>query len=105
MSSLINQQFVTENRHKDWFLQNLKSHVITVVDDSTVQNMLANSQVLAFKDPTHWNMNACLELIDGPLQDPVHLSNVLQKTKFVKRLLSFLQPHKIVFGELSWSSV
>lgn len=44
------------------------------------------------------------ELLRGALSNPVHLQSAL-KTKFVKRILSFLRPSNRLFSATSWNSV
>jgi len=72
-----------------------------VDDEIELQAMLKKSQVLATKEYRNWDFNLCLTLLRGKLTTQNGLVLTL-KTKFIKRLLSFMKPSKDFFADLSW---
>ncbi len=48
--------------------------------------------MLVTKDYTKWEWDQIAEVLEGPLRNPVHLITATQRTKFIKRILSFLKP-------------
>lgn len=55
------------------------------------------------KEYKQWDFEVCLSLLSGPLSSQAALASTLSKTKFIKRLLSFLKPSKNFFSDLPWS--
>lgn len=72
-------------------------------DDAELQAKLRKSQVLNGKDNKQWDFDVCLGLLRGPLIGQPALGATL-KTKFIKRLLSFLKPSKQHFSDLPWNT-
>lgn len=72
-------------------------------DEIELQSMLKKSQVLATKEYKNWDFNLCLTLLRGPLTTQNGLVLTL-KTKFIKRLLSFMKPSKNFFADLTWEN-
>ena len=99
-------------------LQFLRHHMDSHLDDNELQTLLKKTQVrslglpwwlivvglqvLAGKDFKAWDFGLCLQLLEGPLTNAPALSAAL-KTKFIKRLLSFLKPSKKLFSDVDWS--
>jgi len=73
------------------------------MDDVQFQQKIKDTQVLVTKDITKWNWELIFELLEGPLNNPQHLANAL-KTKFIKRMLSFLRPNKKLFSTMAWTT-
>lgn len=63
---------------------------------------LKKTNVLNTKDYKQWDWQSCLVLLCGSLTNPINLQTAL-KTKFIKRLLSFLNPEKMFFSDLPWT--
>ncbi|KYR02655.1 cytosolic regulator of adenylyl cyclase [Tieghemostelium lacteum] len=73
------------------------------MDDAQFQQKVKDTQVLVTKDITKWNWELIFEMLEGPLNNPTHLSNAL-KTKFIKRMLSFLRPNNKLFSTMAWTT-
>ena len=61
-------------------------------------------QVVSLKDDSRWNWDIIGELVSGPLNNPAHLTVAL-RTKFFKRILSFLRPMNHLFSVLPYNEV
>ncbi|GAM19472.1 hypothetical protein SAMD00019534_026470 [Acytostelium subglobosum LB1] len=72
------------------------------MDDMHFQAKIKDTQVLVTKDFLKWNWELILEILEGPLKNSVHMANVL-KTKFIKRVLSFLRPSNKSFTSMAWT--
>ncbi|KAN0036442.1 hypothetical protein ACTFIV_001735 [Dictyostelium citrinum] len=73
------------------------------MDDNQFQQKIKDTQVLVTKDYQKWSWELMFELLEGPLNNPQHLANTL-KTKFIKRILSFLRPNKKLFSTMAWTT-
>jgi len=94
----------TKHKRKEQMIKTMRVQVESQVDEVELCNLLRSSQVVVHKEYRKWNFAICLELLEGPLQNPQHLSYVLTKTKFCKRLLSFLNPKKQLFSIIPWTA-
>ncbi|KAL6058320.1 Cytosolic regulator of adenylyl cyclase [Balamuthia mandrillaris] len=72
------------------------------MDEAQLQYKLRQTQVLMTKDHTKWQWDLIAEVLEGPLRSKDHLSITL-RTKFIKRLLSFLSPSNRAFATLHWT--
>lgn len=81
----------------------LRTHIESSLDDEAeLQALLRKSNVINTKDFKQWDLQTCLSLLSGPLTTASCLSAVL-KTKFIKRILSFLRPQKASFSDMPWT--
>ncbi|EPZ37073.1 hypothetical protein O9G_005039 [Rozella allomycis CSF55] len=72
-----------------------------LINDSQVFLLFECIQVLVSKDYREWDWNVIVELLQGYLQNSKRVKEVIQNTKFIKRLLSFLRPSNKQFSKLS----
>jgi hypothetical protein len=74
------------------------------MEENELQLVLKRTGVVVTKDYKQWDWYAVLKVIEGPLSSGGgnNLKEAL-KTKFVKRLLSFLRPEKKMFADLDWT--
>eukprot|EP01062_Namystynia_karyoxenos_P073178 TRINITY_DN70015_c0_g1_i1.p1 TRINITY_DN70015_c0_g1~~TRINITY_DN70015_c0_g1_i1.p1 ORF type:complete len:1518 (+),score=490.52 TRINITY_DN70015_c0_g1_i1:107-4660(+) len=86
---------------KEVRLDSIKLQMSSNMEDNQFRILLSDSQVTATKDWNRWNCETVLFLIKGPLRLPSRLQEVL-KTKFFKRLLSFLKPRKRLFSDMPY---
>jgi hypothetical protein len=68
-------------------------------DEGSFRNLLVDTGVLASGNPTKWNWELMMKLIDGPLQNGKRLEEAMKASKFMKRLISFYRPFKHKFSE------
>ncbi|CAK9437214.1 uncharacterized protein LODBEIA_P15920 [Lodderomyces beijingensis] len=72
------------------------------VNDDEFKAMITNSRVLAIKEYEEWNWTLLIDIIQGPLNNPRRLEEVLERSpKFLKRLMSFFRPFKYRFANTS----
>jgi rapamycin-insensitive companion of mTOR len=76
------------------YLVDLKDFYYSEIDDMKFANKLKFSGVLMSKDYRRWNWPVVNEILEGNLLTPHRLEDVMKKTKFIKRLLSFFMPSK-----------
>ncbi|KAG9036760.1 hypothetical protein FRB95_008091 [Tulasnella sp. JGI-2019a] len=62
------------------------------IDDKSFQEVISKTQVMVQKDYTKWNVEALIELMEGPLLNPKRLEEAFRVLKFGKRLISFFHP-------------
>jgi hypothetical protein len=80
-------------------LHSLYLQTQTQQTDPQVAMLLKQTNVLATKDQTQWDFNLILQILETVVLSRVHFLAAL-KTKFFKRLLSFLRPDKHFFTEM-----
>lgn len=73
------------------------------IDDFTFKNLIVSTHVLDTKMFRHWNWDALMELVQGPLRSPRRLEEVIKGSKFLKRLFAFYRPFKYRFSNVSIS--
>lgn len=73
------------------------------IDDFTFKNLILSTHVLDTKMFRHWNWDALMELVQGPLRSPKRLDEVTRGSKFLKRLFAFYRPFKYRFSNVSIS--
>eukprot|EP01059_Diplonema_ambulator_P006498 TRINITY_DN16186_c0_g1_i1.p1 TRINITY_DN16186_c0_g1~~TRINITY_DN16186_c0_g1_i1.p1 ORF type:complete len:953 (+),score=177.70 TRINITY_DN16186_c0_g1_i1:57-2915(+) len=86
---------------KDVRLDSIKLQMSSNMEDAQFRILLNDSQVTATKDWNKWNCETALFLIKGPLRLHTRLQEAL-KTKFFKRLLTFVKPRRRLFSELPY---
>eukprot|EP01132_Coremiostelium_polycephalum_P001142 gene1142-1449_t len=84
-------------------IDDVKMKMDWAMDDAQFQQKIKDTQVLVTKDILKWNWELIFELLEGPLNNPTHLANAL-KTKFIKRMLSFLRPNNKLFSSMAWTT-
>jgi len=84
-------------------LDEVKMKIDFAMDVDQLKVKLNETQVLATKDNQKWKWEAISDLIEGPLNNPTLILYAHTKTKFIKRVLSFLRPSKKAFSRLPWS--
>ncbi|KAF0719358.1 hypothetical protein AaE_010467 [Aphanomyces astaci] len=91
---------------REMLVYDLKVHLDNQMDDHTFRDLLMHkSRVLSGKDWFRWNWDIISELLEGPLTNPVRLSEAM-KTKFFKRVSGFFRcdnSDKGYFAGLPWT--
>lgn len=72
----------------------LKNIYYAEIDEPKFQLKLKQTRILSEKDWRKWQWETILELCEGNLITTQRLENLIQKTKFIKRLLNFFLPSK-----------
>jgi rapamycin-insensitive companion of mTOR len=80
----------------------LKLHFFSDIGDEKFQLKVKATKILQEKDWRKWNWEIILELCEGNLITTPRLESLIQKTKFIKRLLNFYLPSKQQFINLPW---
>lgn len=80
----------------------LKNMYFADIDEAKYQLMLKDTRILIEKDWRKWKWQTILELCEGGLITTQRLETLIQKTKFIKRLLNFYLPSKQQFINLPW---
>lgn len=57
------------------------------------------------KEYSKWNWDGIMELVNGPLQNPRRLDDVIKNTKFLRRVLQFYRPSSRQFADIKKSKV
>eukprot|EP01064_Diplonema_japonicum_P037746 TRINITY_DN8941_c0_g1_i3.p1 TRINITY_DN8941_c0_g1~~TRINITY_DN8941_c0_g1_i3.p1 ORF type:complete len:1366 (+),score=379.04 TRINITY_DN8941_c0_g1_i3:605-4702(+) len=86
---------------KEVRLDSIKLQMSSNMEDAQFRILLNDSQVTTTKDWNKWNCETALFLIKGPLRLHTRLQETL-KTKFFKRLLTFVKPRRRLFSELPY---
>ena len=86
---------------KEVRLESIKLQMSSNLEDAQFRILLNDSQVTSTKDWNRWNSETALFLIKGPLRLHTRLQETM-KTKFFKRLLTFLKPRRSLFSELPY---
>ena len=73
------------------------------MDVAEFRQKLQLSGVLQTKEWGRWDWTVIEEIVDGPLENPALLQAAM-RTKFVKRLVSFLRPSNNAFANISRKS-
>ena len=79
----------------------LRKKVDADMDDAHFAYYMKDSGVLLTKDFTKWKLDIMAELLEGPLMSNSQRLTEALKTKFIKRILSFLKPFKNCFSTLA----
>jgi len=74
--------------------------VSITTDDATFRQMLLDSGVLGSSNPTKWNWDVMLKIIEGPLLTSKRVEEAIKASKFLKRIFSFYRPFKYRFAEI-----
>lgn len=85
-------------------LTDLKNIYFAEIDETRFQLKIKQTRILQEKDWRKWDWNIILELCEGNLITQNRLETLIQRTKFIKRLLNFFLPSKQQFINLSWES-
>lgn len=97
------ETFLLSGRKIPIKLEDVKIQVDTNMDSVQVLSLVQKSNVLLTKDVSKWDWDHSIRtLLWGPLKNPAKLLEILTKTKFVKRLVSFLKPKKKLFSEIPY---
>lgn len=73
------------------------------MDDRTFQNLLLDSQVLATKDETKWNIDTLQDLIEGPFLNPKRMEEAIKASRYMRKLISFFHPFAHRYSDLAKS--
>jgi rapamycin-insensitive companion of mTOR len=57
------------------------------------------------KDPTKWNYDILIDVIEGPLLNPKRFEEAFMVSKFGRRLLSFFHPLSRQFSDMKATEV
>ena len=68
----------------------LRQRLDAAIDEVQFRQRVDRTHVLLYKEPWRWDWQALYDVVDGPLA--LHLNYALNKTKFVRRVLSFFTP-------------
>ncbi|OTB07142.1 hypothetical protein M426DRAFT_53909 [Hypoxylon sp. CI-4A] len=77
-----------------------KANPIVNTDDATFRQLLIDSGVLGHSNPSKWNWDIVLRIIEGPLMNGKRLEEAIKASKFAKRLVGFYRPFKYKFSEI-----
>ncbi|KAI1144131.1 Rapamycin-insensitive companion of mTOR, N-term-domain-containing protein [Hypoxylon sp. FL0543] len=77
-----------------------KSNAIVNTDDATFRQLLIDSGVLGHSNPSKWNWDVVLKIIEGPLMNGKRVEEAIKASKFAKRLVGFYRPFKFKFSEI-----
>ena len=80
-------------------IENVKLKIDHRMDHDQLRLQMNASNVLSSKDSERWDWEVISDLLEGPFTNPAFVQNGL-KTKFFKRLLSFLRPSTGAFANL-----
>ena len=75
------------------------------IDDIAFRNQLLETQVLATKEHTRWNFEVLIDLFEGPLVNPKRLDEAIKGTKFMRRIMGFLQPLEHRYADMKNNEV
>ncbi|OTA66734.1 hypothetical protein K449DRAFT_420383 [Hypoxylon sp. EC38] len=77
-----------------------KTNVVVNTDDATFRQLLIDSGVLGHSNPSKWNWDVVLKIIEGPLMNGKRVEEAIKASKFAKRLVGFYRPFKFKFSEI-----
>ncbi|KAI1375938.1 Rapamycin-insensitive companion of mTOR, N-term-domain-containing protein [Hypoxylon crocopeplum] len=77
-----------------------KANSLVNTDDATFRQLLIDSGVLGHSNPSKWNWDVVLKIIEGPLMNGKRLEEAIKASKFAKRLVGFYRPFKFKFSEI-----
>ncbi|KNC51424.1 pianissimo A [Thecamonas trahens ATCC 50062] len=81
-------------------IKNLKVKLEASMDDKSFDALLKSTQIFGTKDFTKWHWDVIAEVIEGPLSDVRRMEECITRTKFAKRILSFLRPSNHQFSDM-----
>ncbi|SNX87974.1 related to protein ste16 [Melanopsichium pennsylvanicum] len=81
-------------------VEKTKMRIGMQIDDIQFRNMMVDTQILATKDHTKWNLDTLTEMLEGPLLNPKRLDDVAKGTKLLKRVLAFYHPFQLRFASI-----
>ena len=84
-------------------LASLRQHMEHVMDDKELEASIKRTMIPQTKDFRLWDTQLILHLLEGPLTSSANLLPALTKTKFIKRICSFLRPEKLMFSSLDYT--
>ena len=91
------------SRHSG-LLSSLRSHHLSpTLEERELDSLIKRTQIPATKDFRSWDTQLILHLLEGPLTSPVNLIAAMSRSKFIKRLCSFLRPEKLMFSALDFT--
>ena len=77
-----------------------KTNTSVNTDDATFRQLLIDSGVLGSSNPSKWNWDVVLRIIEGPLMNGKRVEEAVKASKFAKRMVSFYRPFKHRFSEI-----
>ncbi|KAL7626704.1 hypothetical protein AAE478_003478 [Parahypoxylon ruwenzoriense] len=77
-----------------------KANALINTDDATFRQFLMDSGVLSHSNPSKWNWDVVLKIIEGPLMNGKRLEEAIKASKFAKRIVGFYRPFKFKFSEI-----
>ncbi|KAI1777686.1 Rapamycin-insensitive companion of mTOR, N-term-domain-containing protein [Hypoxylon cercidicola] len=77
-----------------------KANAMVNTDDATFRQLLIDSGVLGHSNPSKWNWDVILRIIEGPLLNGKRVEEAIKASKFAKRLVGFYRPFKYKFSEI-----
>ncbi|KAI0014057.1 Rapamycin-insensitive companion of mTOR, N-term-domain-containing protein [Xylariaceae sp. FL0662B] len=77
-----------------------KANTSINTDDATFRQLLIDSGVLSHSNPSKWNWDVVLRIIEGPLMNGKRLEEAVKASKFAKRIVGFYRPFKYKFSEI-----
>ncbi|KAI2626493.1 Rapamycin-insensitive companion of mTOR, N-term-domain-containing protein [Hypoxylon sp. NC1633] len=77
-----------------------KANALINTDDATFRQLLIDSGILGHSNPSKWNWEVVLKIIEGPLMNGKRLEEAIKASKFAKRLVGFYRPFKFKFSEI-----
>ncbi len=77
-----------------------KQRALMQMDDTAFRNLMLDSQVLATRDHTKWNMDSLSDLLDGVLHVPRRMEEAMKSSRMAKRLLAFYHPFALRYSSI-----
>ena len=70
------------------------------MDDVQFKSLLIETRVVGSPKYRNWKWDLINNVIDGPMQNPKRMDEMIRSTKFLKRLMGFYRPFKERFSEV-----
>eukprot|EP01104_Vermistella_antarctica_P020383 TRINITY_DN869_c5_g1_i1.p1 TRINITY_DN869_c5_g1~~TRINITY_DN869_c5_g1_i1.p1 ORF type:complete len:770 (+),score=198.04 TRINITY_DN869_c5_g1_i1:303-2312(+) len=80
-------------------IDDVKMKMDVNMDEGAFRAKLQETGIMVNKDPERWKFDVISEMLEGPLRNPQYLAESL-KTKFMKRLLSWMRPFNRQFSAM-----
>lgn len=70
------------------------------IDEGHFRAIIMETQVLGTVNYLKWRWDLIQDIIEGPLKNPKRLSEAINATKFLKRVVTFYRPFKYRFSDI-----
>ena len=76
-----------------------KERISPDMDDVQFKSLLIETRVVGSSNYQKWKWDLISDVIEGPLQNPRRMEEMIKGTKFLKRLMGFYRPFKYRFSD------